>query len=458
MRKPVKLLAFILGFLLCILIASAFAASYIFDSKFNDALRLVNERQSYAKIIYKPVSSSLLSKKGKVSITIPDSPVGELRASFLVDINFSVSSFTVKFHKENYDGNIDELLSSIGLPVIDMSGEVNFYPWQLKGDANLRTTGFELNLEDGRCHIGDTVTTVSGRSLNSIDALFSFSGINCRGRDIYSGREAYNLVFQNLKTKAKPKFNLSTKKLSLDSFAITFDELSADASTLYLIGFKPDDNVKDKTLRDSFSVKNFNVEVAFANKDEGYQKISSNGSMDAYFAFPRIREGETVPFYDLSKLSYESSIDSINLMNLLKTIKNSSDPMQSVILNLSKPVKLNLENFSFMHNGKETKFQGESSLSFNSNDKKPENIYLKLFAKSPVDFVDEWVDSQYKVGLEDYLRTGAISSDGGNYSTVLELNGNKITLNGVDINSDLNKSDDDEKHIKKDLTINLDEL
>ncbi len=458
MRKPIKLLAFILGFLLCILIASAFAASYIFDSKFNDALRLINERQSYAKIVYKPVSSSLLSKKGKVSITVPDSPVGELRASFLVDINFSVSSFTVKFQKENYDGNIDELLSSIGLPVIDMSGEVNFYPWQLKGDANLRTAGFELNLEDGRCRIGDTVTTVSGRSLNSIDALFSFSGINCRGRDIYSGRESYNLVFQNLKTKAKPKFNLSTKKLSLDTFAITFDELSADASTLYLIGFKPDDNVKDKTLRDSFSVKNLNVEVAFTNKDEGYQKISSTGSMDAYFAFPRIRDGQTVPFYDLSKLSYESSIDCINLMNLIKTIKHSDDPMQSVISNLSKPVKVNLENFSFMHNGKETKFQGESSLSFNANDKKPENIYLKLFAKSPVDFVDEWVDSQYKVGLEDYLRTGAISSDGGNYSTVLELNGNKITLNGVDINSDLNKSDDDEKHVKKDLTINLDEL
>ena len=270
MRKPVKILAFIFGFILCVLVALAFVASYIFDSKFNDALRLVNSRQSYARIVYTPVSSSLLSKKGKVSVTVPDSPVGELRATFAVDINFSVSSFTVRFHKENYDGNIDELLSSIGLPVIDMTGEVNFYPWRLKGDANLRTTAFDLNLEDGRCRIGDTVTTVSGKSLNSIDALFSFSGINCRGRDIYSGREAYNLVFQNLKTKAKPKFNLSTKKLALDSFAITFDELSADASTLYLIGFKPDDNVKDKTLRDSLSVKNFKVDVSFDNEDKNF--------------------------------------------------------------------------------------------------------------------------------------------------------------------------------------------
>lgn len=458
MRKPVKILAFIFGFILCVLVALAFVASYIFDSKFNDALRLVNSRQSYARIVYTSVSSSLLSKKGKVSVTVPDSPVGELRATFAVDINFSVSSFTVRFHKENYDGNIDELLSSIGLPVIDMTGEVNFYPWRLKGDANLRTTAFDLNLEDGRCRIGDTVTTVSGRSLNSIDALFSFSGINCRGRDIYSGREAYNLVFQNLKTKAKPKFNLSTKKLALDSFAITFDELSADASTLYLIGFKPDDNVKDKTLRDSFSVKNFKVDVSFDNEDENFQKVSSKGSMDAYFAFPRIKEGQTVPFYDLSRLSYESSLDSINLMNLLKTIKHADDPMQSLILNISKPVKVNLDNFSFIHNGKETKFQVQSSVSFNSLNKKPENVYLKLFAKSPVDFVDEWVDSQYKVGLEDYLRTGAISSDGSNYSTVLELNGNKITLNGVDINSDIKSDESDEKSVKKDLTIDLDSL
>ena len=72
--------------------------------------------------------------------------------------------------------------------------------------------------------------------------------------------------------------------------------------------------------------------------------------------------------------------------------------------------------------------------------------------------MDEWVDSQYKVGLEDYLKTGAISSDGSNYSTVLELNGNKITLNGVDINSDIKSEVSDEKSVKKDLTIDLDSL
>ena len=46
-----------------------------------------------------------------------------------------------------------------------MTGEVNFYPWQLKGDANLRTSAFDLNLEDGRCRIGDSVVAVSGRTL-----------------------------------------------------------------------------------------------------------------------------------------------------------------------------------------------------------------------------------------------------------------------------------------------------
>ena len=56
------------------------------------------------------------------------------------------------------------------------------------------------------------------------------------------------------------------------------------------------------------------------------------------------------------------------------------------------------------------------------------------------------------------LRTGAISSDGSKYSTVLELNGNKITLNGVDINSDIKSDESDEKSVKKDLTIDLDSL
>lgn len=456
MHKPVKILVFILCFLLCILTVSVFAAGYIFDSKFDDALRLVNERQPYARMEYRPVSSSLLSKKGMINVSVPETPFGQIRATFSVDINFSVSSFTVRFHKENYEGNIDELLSSIGLPPVDMSGEVNFYPWKLKGDATLKTSGFDLNLEDGRCRIGDSTASVSGRSLNSINALISFSGIKCRGSDIYSGRESYSLVFQNLKTSAKPKFDLSAKKLSLDSFKIAFDELSADASTLYLIGFKPDDNVKDKTLRDSFSVKNFNVKVSFDNRKNGFQNINSKGAMDAYFAFPRIREGETVPFYDLSKLSFDTSLDSINLVNFIKTLKHSGDPVQTLVMNLSEPVKVNLGNFSFSHQGKETRFQGQGSFSFDSMDKKTKDIYLKLFAKSPVDFVDEWVDSQYKVGLENYIRTGAVSSDGSYYSTILELNGKKITLNGVDINSDL--SSDDEKSVKKDLTIELNSL
>lgn len=456
MRKPVKILVFILCFLLCILTVSVFAVGYIFDSKFDDALRLVNERQPYARMEYRPVSSSLLSKKGMINVSVPETPFGHIRATFSVDIRFSVSSFTVRFHKENYEGNIDELLSSIGLPPVDMSGEVNFYPWKLKGDAILKTSGFDLNLEDGRCRIGDSTASVSGRSLNSINALISFSGIKCRGSEIYSGRESYSLFFQNLKTSAKPKFDLSEKKLSLDSFMIAFDELSADASTLYLIGFKPDDNVKDKTLRDSFSVKNFNVKVSFDNRKKGFQNINTKGSMDAYFAFPRIREGETVPFYDLSKLSFDTSLDSINLVNFIKTLKHSGDPVQTLVMNLSEPVKVNLENFSFSHQGKETRFQGKGSFSFDSTDRKPKDIYLKLFAKSPVEFVDEWVDSQYKVGLENYLRTGAVSSDGSHYSTVLELNGKKITLNGVDINSDL--SSDDEKSVRKDLTIELNSL
>lgn len=37
-----------------------------------------------------------------------------------------------------------------------MTGEVNFYPWQLKGDANLRTSAFDLNLEDGRLAVSVT--------------------------------------------------------------------------------------------------------------------------------------------------------------------------------------------------------------------------------------------------------------------------------------------------------------
>lgn len=456
MRKPVKILVFILCFLLCILTVSVFAVGYIFDSKFDDALRIVNERQPYARMEYRPVSSSLLSKKGMINVSVPETPFGHIRATFSVDISFSVSSFTVRFHKENYEGNIDELLSSIGLPPVDMSGEVNFYPWKLKGDATLKTSGFDLNLEDGRCRIGDSTASVSGRSLNSINALISFSGIKCRGSEIYSGRESYSLFFQNLKTSAKPKFDLSEKKLSLDSFMIAFDELSADASTLYLIGFKPDDKVKDKTLRDSFSVKNFNVKVSFDNRKKGFQNINTKGSMDAYFAFPRIREGETVPFYDLSKLSFDTSLDSINLVNFIKTLKHSGDPVQTLVMNLSEPVKVNLENFSFSHQGKETRFQGKGSFSFDSTDRKPKDIYLKLFAKSPIEFVDEWVDSQYKVGLENYLRTGAVSSDGSHYSTILELNGKKITLNGVDINSDL--SSDDEKSVKNDLTIELNSL
>ena len=51
------------------------------------------------------------------------------------------------------------------------------------------------------------------------------------------------------------------------------------------------------------------------------------------------------------------------------------------------------------------------------------------------------------------------SLDKGIYiETNFELNANKITLNGVDINSDIKPEVSDEKSVKKDLTIDLDSL
>ena len=87
----------------------------------------------------------------------------------------------------------------------------------MKAHGAVKTTAFNLPLIDGGCRVGENSVYLSARSTKKFNVGFASAGIKCKSDLIYSGREAYNLEFLNLKVKAQPV--VVNKKVSLDSIS-----------------------------------------------------------------------------------------------------------------------------------------------------------------------------------------------------------------------------------------------
>lgn len=265
MKRVFKYLAYLLIAVFVLLTVGMVAASYMFDKKIQDALSYVNKKQNHIQLKYVPVSSSILEKNGRLSVFVPKSKAGPVSAVFDVKTTFNFSSFDVKFVKVDNEGNLDAILADNGLPLIGITGAAAVSIFEMKAHGAVKTTAFNLPLIDGGCRVGENSVYLSARSTKKFNVGFASAGIKCKSDLIYSGREAYNLEFLNLKVKAQPV--VVNKKVSLDSISVSFDSLKGQASTIYMIGFKPTDEVKDPTLADSFDIENFNVNLSLSDKD-----------------------------------------------------------------------------------------------------------------------------------------------------------------------------------------------
>lgn len=449
MPKLAKYCSIFAAILLIIFAVGIFVASNMFDSKIYSVIKQINNRQNYVVFNYTPKTNSLLTKNGRLEVLIPNTPLGDIQSFFDVTVDLSFTSFKVNLKKLDHEGNLDRLISSMNLPIFKLQGAFAFYPWQLKLSGAFKTSSFSLPLEDGECRFGENSLFVSGRSQSSIKVEFASAGVKCLGFKKYNGKEAYNFSFLDFAVKALPQLDIKNKKLSLDSLSVNFNNLDFDASTIYLIGFEPEDKVKDNSLRDRFKVNNFSVNLAISDKDSHNRRtISSDGVLNINFALPYIKEGQIQPYYDLSNIKYNFSIDAIDIDNMLKALKSHDDNLiVKLVSSLSKPLNVELKNFSFEHENHEVLTDGLAKVILDGNSGKLKDIDAKLNAKADREFVDPLLFKQYEDSLLDLLENKSVVLSKGVYSTTLRLNGKEFTLNGhplsIEENPQDKNSDDD---------------
>ncbi len=453
MRRLVKYLAVLLALILVVFSVGIVVASNMFDSKVQSIIAMVNRRQSALKINYEPVSNSILNKQGILKVKVPSTPFGEISADFDVSVDFSFSSFKATFNKVNNSGNLDELLSKLGVPTVNLEGALAFYPWQLKGGGVLKTSAFSIGLEDGQCRFGENAFSLSGRSKKSLDIKFASAGIKCRGYKKYQGRDAYSLDFLDIAARAKPLIDLEHKSLSLDKVTLSFKTFDLDTSTIYMIGFEPDDKVRDPSVRDRFTLSDFAVDLSVSEPDvSGRQKVISDGTMNIAYGVPYIKEGKELALFDLSDIKYDVSIGSFNFMNLIKSLKTAPEP--SKLLNaVSMPIELRVNSFALKHAGQNASASGYAKVFLDEISAKIKNADVRLAARADRTFVDPLLESQQEQGLFDLIQSGQVTLNKGEYSTVLEISGKDVKLNG----HEFNPNDDDEDPNAKNPEKSLDE-
>ncbi len=440
-KKLAKYFAILSAIILIIFSIGLVVASNLYNSKIQSIVDKINSKQHYATFSYEPTASSILNKEGFLTVEIPNKTYGTIKAVFLVNVDFSFSSIKAKFSKLDNQGNIDSFLSKMKIPALQFNGLFAFYPWELKGSGAVKTSAFTIPIEGGECRFGENSAYVSGRSKTSLNIGFSSAGIKCRAYDLYNGKPAYTMDFLDLKVSAKPLLDIENKNISLDKVNVKFDTFLVDTSTIYMIGFAPTDKVRDPSLRDSFRLTGFNVDLSLSEKDyQGRRSLSSDGSMNIDFAMPHEKDGKIIPYYDLSDLSYSFTLGNFNVENLISAAKSQAS-VEKFIATLSKPMNFELENLSFKHAGSQVNTSGKASVLLDPNSGKPQNVDAKFTASADRAYVDSLVSSQYEQGLFDLMQSGAVKLSRGVYSTTLEINGKDIRLNGIPYNASEEKED-----------------
>ncbi len=451
MRRLAKYLAVLLALILVVFSVGIVVASNMFDSRVQSIIAMVNRKQSALKLSYEPVSNSILNKQGILSVKVPSTPFGEISSDFDVAVDFSFSSFKATLTKVNNSGNLDELLSKLGVPTVNLEGVLAFYPWQLKGGGVFKTSAFSIGLEDGQCRFGENAFTVSGRSKKSLDIKFASAGIKCRGYKKYQGRDAYSLDFLDIAARARPLIDLEHKSLSLDKVTLSFKTFDLDTSTIYLIGFEPDDKVRDPSLRDRFTLSDFAVDLSVSEPDaKGRQSIVSDGTMNIAYGVPYLREGKELALFDLSDIKYDLSVGSFNFMSLIKTLKASPEP-EKLLSSLSMPLELKVNSFSLKHAGQNASLSGFAKVFLDPESAKIKNADVRMAARADRTFVDPLLEAQQEQGLFDLIQSGQITLNKGVYSTVLEINGKDVKLNGHEFNPNDDDPEPDAKNPEKSL-------
>ena len=434
--KKVGVAAFVLLTLFVLSgIIGIFAAGHIFDEKFDNVIKRINQKVPNLSLSYEIQDKSFTKRQGKIyfSYKLPQNNLLNEKVikgeSYFV-LNLGLFQAQLNIEKTPNAGNFDKIFTDLGLETINYRGLFEASLFSLNAQGAFKIDRFNIPFEDGPCVVGESSVYLKLLSLSKARSEFSLGGISCKSPLMYQGKSAYDLLVKGLSIKAFPQ--KEGDSFTISKIDLGLKELKAQASTLYLIGFSPKEKVSDPSIREGFSLKDIAVNLKLDDKDEHKRQTLSFASHgNIAFAFPLIKDNQEQEIYKIDDYDVEASLGKIDSVGLFKYLAKGNFSFEKFTSYLDPKVQMNLNNFKFMYEGEIFNMQGMADISIKNGRFASDSFNARFEGKAGKNMVNKFVSDGYEQSLYNLKKDGSIDFDGENYYTVMEIKDGRFTLNGV---------------------------
>ena len=449
-RKLLIALGILVALVAILGIAQVVVAGYLFDKNIDKVIARLQRQVPALSLSYTPGNGSLTTRSGRLDWQLklpPNNSLGlpYISGSTLTQVEFGLLKVNAGFNKVNGSGNLDELLAKLNLEPIGYRAalEGKLLPPRVHGA--IKTTPFTLPLTHGSCVIGENSLYASGSGPDNLHAELNLSGFKCQGSELYAGKESYMLNLKALQLSVDPRLELASKRVYVDSLQVSIDEFMADLSTLFMLGFNPDEEVKDPTLRDNIVLTNFKSTLAFSDIDasgSGYLNFDTTGNYA--WGFPAVKHGTAQDLYRLDNLHVSGKTGRLAVKDLFKALSkmNESDGFDHVLACFSPRQEFTLDDFSFDHQGQQVKVQGHSVAELDFAALKIKSMQADFNLAGGNAFVEGVAGEKYAPALALMVHEGYVTYADKQYRTHLTINNQEISLNERPLN--LRSSEDED--------------
>ena len=417
----------------------------VYDAKLPNVLNLIEKKVPGLNLSYEETSSGLFSREGIVHWSLPLNEgsvfnLDELSGNTLLKVVFSPFGVNGEFHGEK-GGTIDTLLEQNLISGFAYQGA--FKVKALLPEANLavKTDNLALGLEDGKCSVGQSALYASASSFDNVDLEFNAAGFNCKSDLEYAGQSAYTVKLEGLNVKANPTY--INKTAGLRSLTFGLADFNADFSTIYAIGFSPEDDVHDPSLREYVSMQRVGAVLEIEDPDkDGFSEVTSDGSGNFAFAFPFVEYGERQEVTRFNDFKYNFSLGKVNLKELIKAINvPEKEAMVQALKAVGNNVQFKLNNLSSSYKNDGFVINGTAGALIDKEKFRVKDIHADFDVKSGKEFTDYLVRKEHSDLISSSLAEGKITFEEPYYVTEFKLKNGDVTLNGVPFKADADDED-----------------
>ena len=441
--KHLKCITAIAASLAVISLGSTVALSFFSESKSQEILSKISGKIPGLELKAVSRDNGIFTKTGRLYLRYAPDPKERngIITAFDYKVNLGFLGVSGSFERVSGVGNLDEVMRPFLEKLPHIHGRFSASLFEMGASADLQSEAFSVPLNDGRCNIRPASANLALNAALDGKVRFNLSELDCMSDRNYHGRKAYILDLKNLYAEFMPE--LSGRALKKMQFNVGAQSFAAEASTLYLIGFGPDDEVKDPSLREGFSLDEPKAILNVGESDvTGLQSLGIQIYGNYAFGMPFIRDDMMIPMHSFRNLNFDAKVSSVDLKKLVKALKNGEIPdLKNLKDFISSPTVFDLKRFYFEKGSETCESSGSSSLALNYSGKL-QNLSADFSIKAGKKMVNEFCQYGYGEMLNVLLKNGSIASSGDVYSTRLQLQNEDLKLNGVSLQSVDGNEDD----------------